>query len=137
MNELIKTQMKMILFMDGFSINLMKLLTSISHKIYYRTAQNILQPDASVYKTCVEEVIKVYCRGGFVVTNIHCDSKVHKAIDRYTVTKTLPIKISYLSAQAQFQEQNAPTEPSKKSPSNISSTIIPPFTKNCDNMFGN
>ena len=46
-------------FILSHNIHSMKFLTTISHKIYYKAAQYILQPNADVYKKSVEEVINL------------------------------------------------------------------------------
>jgi hypothetical protein len=47
----------------------------------------------------MEEVVNLYCRGRFVVTNIHYNNKFHKAMDGFLATKTLLIRMNYLSYQ--------------------------------------
>eukprot|EP00957_Ditylum_brightwellii_P209290 15361103-Ditylum_brightwellii.AAC.1 len=67
--------------MDGLSVDGLKILTTVVHDIFYCTAQYVTSPIASVYAKCVDEVRGIYNKGGFSITEIHCDNKFHKAMD--------------------------------------------------------
>jgi hypothetical protein len=54
--------------MDGMTVNSIQFLTAISHDLYYRTAQYVTNPVASVYKVCMEELVTIYKKGGFNIT---------------------------------------------------------------------
>ncbi len=69
-DELLDTQQDLIVSMDGLTINSLKFLSTISHELYYRTAQYVSQPVASVYEVCMDELFGVYTRGGFNITVI-------------------------------------------------------------------
>eukprot|EP00957_Ditylum_brightwellii_P127832 9748828-Ditylum_brightwellii.AAC.1 len=66
--------------MDRLSVNGLKCLTTVAHDIFYRTAQYVTSPIASVYAKCVDE-------------------KFHKAMDLYAVNQEPPIHMNYTSAQ--------------------------------------
>ena len=57
------------------NINGFIFLTSISHHLYFRTAQYIDKKAKQKYKNCIEQIIQLYQKGNFEITNIHCDSK--------------------------------------------------------------
>ena len=74
--ELISVQENVTLSIDGLNVNLLDFLTTISHNIYYRTAQYVQQRTAPVYEKCMEEVDAVYVNGGFQIKEIHCDNEL-------------------------------------------------------------
>jgi hypothetical protein len=98
--ELLEIQQDLKVSMDGMTVNSMKFLTAISHDLYYRTAQYVTNPVASVYKVCMEELVTVYKKGGFNITDIHCDNEFHKVMDPFLAGQTPPIEMNYASAQA-------------------------------------
>eukprot|EP00957_Ditylum_brightwellii_P016875 1272841-Ditylum_brightwellii.AAC.1 len=63
------------------------------------TAQYVTSPIASVYAKCVDEVRGIYKKGGFSITEIHCDNEFHKAMDLYVINQEPPIHMNYASAQ--------------------------------------
>jgi hypothetical protein len=85
--------------MDGMTVNSMKFLTAIWHDLYYRTAQYVTNPMASVYKVCMKELVSTYKKGGFNITDIHCDNEFHKAMDPFLASQNPPIKMNYVSAE--------------------------------------
>jgi hypothetical protein len=96
--ELMDIQQDLKVSMDGMTVNSMKFLTAISHDLYYRTAQYVTNPVASVYKVCMDELMTVYKAGRFKTTDIHCDNEFRKAMDPFSAG-TPPIKMNYASAQ--------------------------------------
>jgi hypothetical protein len=97
--ELLEIQQDLKVSMDGMTVNSVKFLTSISHDLYYRTAQYVKDPVASVYKVCMKELVTIYKKGGFNISDIHCDNEFHKAMDPFSASQTPPIKMNYVSAQ--------------------------------------
>jgi hypothetical protein len=98
--ELLEIQQDLKVSMDGMTVNSMKFLTAISHDLYYRTAQQyVTNPVASVYKECMDELVTVYKKGGFRITDIHCDNAFRKAMDPFSAGQAPPIKMNYASAQ--------------------------------------
>ena len=75
--------------MDGLSVNGLKFVTTVVHDIFYRTAQYVTSPIASVYAKCVDEVRGIYKKGGLF----------HKAMDSYAINQEPPIYMNYASAQ--------------------------------------
>jgi hypothetical protein len=97
--ELLEIQEDLKVSMGGMTVNSMKLLTVISHDLYYRTPQYVTNPVAPVYKVCMEELVTVYKKGGFNITDIHCDSEFHKVMDPFSARQNPPIKMNCISAQ--------------------------------------
>ena len=98
-DELLDIQQDLTVSMDGLTINSLKFLSTISHKLYYRTAQNVSQPVASLYEVCMDELLGVYKRGGFNITEIHCDNEFRKVMDPFSVRQDPLIKMNYAAAQ--------------------------------------
>jgi hypothetical protein len=99
LEELLEIQQDLKVSMDGMTVNSLKFLTAISHDLYYRTAQYVTNPVVSVYKTCMDELLAIYKRGGFKITDIHCDNEFRKAMDPFSAGQAPPIKMNYASAQ--------------------------------------
>jgi hypothetical protein len=59
-DELLEAQKDMILSLDGMAVSSLKFLTTISHKIFYRTAQYVQTNTAKVYKKSLDEIMSVY-----------------------------------------------------------------------------
>jgi hypothetical protein len=74
-DELIEVQQDMILSMDGITVNLIKFLITISHEIYYRMAQYVIQTNSNKYKKCLNEIKTLYKQRGFNIKEIHRDNK--------------------------------------------------------------
>jgi hypothetical protein len=55
-DELLKVQKDVILSIDGMTINSLKFLTTISHELFYRTAQYVPTNVASEYAKCMDEL---------------------------------------------------------------------------------
>ena len=98
-NELLEVHKDVTLSMDGMTVNGLKFLTTISHNIYYRTAQYIANPVASVYTKKMNEILAIYAQGGFTVRKIHSDNEFHKAMDEYSSDPSHIIKMNYSAAQ--------------------------------------
>ena len=58
--ELINVQKDVALSIDGSNVNSLDFLTTISHDIYYRTAQYVQQRKAPINEKCIEEVDTIY-----------------------------------------------------------------------------
>jgi hypothetical protein len=83
-DELLEIQQDLKVSLDGRTVNSLKFLTAISHDLYCRTAQYVTKPVASVYQTCMDELLAIYKRGGFKITDIHCDNGFRKAMDPFS-----------------------------------------------------
>jgi hypothetical protein len=93
--------------MDGMTVNSMNFLTAISYDLYYRTAQYVTNPVASIYKVYRDELVTVSKTGGFNITDIHCNNEFHKVMDPFSAGQTPPIKMNYASAQeSTYRAQN-------------------------------
>eukprot|EP00957_Ditylum_brightwellii_P141840 10806800-Ditylum_brightwellii.AAC.1 len=98
-DELVRINEDVILSIDGMKVNSLKNLTSISHEIYYRIAQYVKDALAAEYKEKLDEIKALYNRGGFMITNIHCDNKFHKKMDSFAPKYDPPIKVNFVSAK--------------------------------------
>ena len=56
-DELLDIQQDLIVSIDGLTVNSLKFLSTISHDLYYRTAQYVADPVASVYEKCMGELL--------------------------------------------------------------------------------
>ena len=61
--------------------------------------QYITKRVASVYEGCMEKLLAAYKKGGFNITEIHCDNKCCKVMDPFLAKKYPRIKIKYAEAQ--------------------------------------
>jgi hypothetical protein len=99
-DELLEVQQDLTLSMDGLTVNSLKLLsTTISHDLYYRTAQYIARPVASIYEECMDELLALYKRGGFTISAIHCNNEFRKVMDPLSARQDLPITMNYAATQ--------------------------------------
>jgi hypothetical protein len=98
-DELLDVQQDLTVSMDGLEVNSLKFLSTISHDLYYRTAQYVSEAVASVYEVCVDELLGIYKRGGFNITGIHCDNEFRKVMDPLSARQDPPIKMNYAAAQ--------------------------------------
>jgi hypothetical protein len=98
-DELLDVQQELTVSIDGLTVNSLKFLSTISHDLYYRTAQYVASPVASIYEKCMDELTAVYKRGGFTISEIHCDNEFRKVMDPFSARQNPPIKMNYASAQ--------------------------------------
>ena len=85
--------------MDVLTVNSLNFLSTISHEIYYRTAQYVKKPVTYVYEGCTEELLAVYRKGGFNITKTHCNNDFRKVMDPFLAKKYPTIKMNYAAAQ--------------------------------------
>jgi hypothetical protein len=85
--------------MDGLTVNSLKFLSTISHDLYYRTAQYLAKPVASIYEECFDELLGVYKKGGFNITEVHCNNEFCKVMDPLLARQDPPIKMNYAAGQ--------------------------------------
>ena len=76
--ELMEEQQDLTFLMYILTVNSLKLLSTISHKLYYRTSQYITKPVVSIYKGCIEELMYIYNKGGFYITKIYSKTNFAK-----------------------------------------------------------
>eukprot|EP00957_Ditylum_brightwellii_P154666 11771825-Ditylum_brightwellii.AAC.1 len=93
--EMMTVQQNVTISMDGLSMNGLKFLTTVMHDIFYRTAQYVTDPIAPICAKCVDEVRGIYKKGGFSITEIHCDDKFHKAMNSYAINQEPHIHMNY------------------------------------------
>jgi hypothetical protein len=97
-DELLEVQRDVVLSMDGMTVNSLTFLRTISHEIFYRTAQYVQTNTAKVYEKSLDEVMRIYKRGQFQVTEIHCDNEFHKLMDPFAAKQNPIVKINYATA---------------------------------------
>jgi hypothetical protein len=98
-DELLEVQQDLTLSMDGLTANSVKFLSTISHDLYYRTAQYVAKAVASVYEECMNELLALYKRGGFTISEIHSDNEFCKVMDPLSARQDPPISMNYAAAQ--------------------------------------
>ena len=98
-SELVSINEKVILSIDGLSVNSLKLLTMISHYIMYQTGQYIKEARAEDYEKCMGKIYYVYRKSGFIITEIHYKNEFHKSMDGFAAKQDPPIKMNYINAQ--------------------------------------
>jgi hypothetical protein len=127
-DELLEVQKDVILSIDGMTVNSLKFLTTISHELFYWTAQCIPTNVESEYEKCMDELMAVYRRGQFTVNEVHCNNEFHKLMDPYFAKQDPPITMNYmLQPRSMFHAPSATIELSKNefdSPINSCPTII-------------
>ncbi len=79
--ELISSQCSVTLCLNGMNINDISFMTTISKNLMYRTAWYIQRPLASIYRKCLQQVLRIYTLGGFCMTTIHCDNEFCPLMD--------------------------------------------------------
>ena len=78
-DELLKLQEEITLSMDGLQVNTVKFLTTISHNIYYRTAQALsANPKHKDYIYKLHKIELLYRKAGFRFSKIHADLEFKK-----------------------------------------------------------
>ena len=100
--ELITTQYAITLCIDGMKVNDIGFLTTISKNIMYRTARYISRLLTSIYRKCLQQVLRIYTLGGFRVTMIHCDNEFCPLIDPLALE--FGIQVNYASPQEHVPE---------------------------------
>jgi hypothetical protein len=98
-DELLEVQQDLTLSMDGLTMKSLKFLSTISHDLFYRATQYVAKPVASIYKSCMDELLAIYKRGGFDITEIHCDNEFCKVMDPVSARQDPPITMNYAAAQ--------------------------------------
>ena len=74
--ELVQQQRMVTLDIDGITVNGLKFLTTISRNIIYRSAHYCKKNEMQeCYDKAIQTLIALYNKGGFVVTEIHCDNE--------------------------------------------------------------
>ena len=99
-DELLESLQDITISMDGLTVSSLKFLSTISHDIYYCTAQYVSQPNASVYNHCLDEVFGTYKCSGVEITEAHCDNEFHKVMDNHSIKQDPPIHMNYTAAKA-------------------------------------
>ena len=96
--ELLSLNEDITLSIDGLNVNTLKFLTSISHDVYYRAGQYLIDATAKEYEKLMYELYYLYRKSGFTIVEIHCDNEFRKALDTFCAKQTPPININYASA---------------------------------------
>jgi hypothetical protein len=72
--ELYAKQQGIVLCIDGFKVNCMLFLTTVSKNIFYQTAQYVESKSISQFKEALKEIIKVYNKVRFKIKEIQSDN---------------------------------------------------------------
>ena len=86
------------LSVDTIYVNVMIFLTSISHNIFYRTAQYVPSKKTQHYKKCLSKLIQLYQNAEVQVTAIHCDNEFKTIFSQ--LSQKHQIKIYTVAAQS-------------------------------------
>jgi hypothetical protein len=100
--ELITAQYSVTLCINGLKVNNISFLTTISKNLMYRTARYIQRPLASVYRKCLQQVLRIYTLGGLRVTTIRCNNEFHPLMDPLGLE--FRIQVNYASPQEHVPE---------------------------------
>ncbi len=95
--ELITAQKEVTLSMDGMKVNGLYFLTTISHNLYYRTAQWVPNQTSEAYHDTLLQVLRVYTLAGFKVTTIHCDNEFQPLLN--TLATEYQIHLNFANPQ--------------------------------------
>ena len=89
--ELIYKNKDLELSIDTKYVNGLLFLTSISHELYYRTAQYLPSNNEKNYIECMEEIITINKLGEFSINSIHCDQEFRHILQ----TSQMKIKLNW------------------------------------------
>jgi hypothetical protein len=73
--ELFMKQDKIVLCINGIKVNGLTFLTTISKNLYYQSAQFINKKTVSNYTKAIKDILQVYNKARFHVTEIQSDNK--------------------------------------------------------------
>jgi hypothetical protein len=104
--ELIVAQKEVTLSMDGMKVNGLAFLTTISHNLYYRTAQWISHQTPAVYKDALAQVLRVYTLAGLRVTTIHCDNEFRPLMEPLSVQFNIQLNFANPQEHVPAAERN-------------------------------
>ena len=79
--KLIEHNKNVHLSIDVISINGLLFMTSISHDIFYRSAQFVPNKQPKHYQQCLVQLLELYKNAHFTITAIHCDNEFKSAFD--------------------------------------------------------
>jgi hypothetical protein len=100
--ELITAQYSVTLCLDGMKVNDFSFLTTISKNLMYQTARYIQRPLTSIYRKCLQQVLRIYTLGGLLVTTIRCDNEFCPLMDPLALK--FGIQVNYASPQEPVPE---------------------------------
>jgi hypothetical protein len=104
--ELIVSQKEVTLSMDGMKVNGLAFLTTISHNIYYRTAQWISHQTPAVYNDALVQVLRVYTLAGLKVTTIHCDNEFRPLMEPLSLQYNIQLNFANPQEHVPAAERN-------------------------------
>ena len=93
--ELLHTREEITISIDGLVVNSLIFLNTISHDLYYRTGQYIVEAKATNYEEYLTQLYTLYKKTGLILVEIHCDNEFHKAMDNFLTAQDPIIKINY------------------------------------------
>jgi hypothetical protein len=104
--ELIQAQKNVTLDMDGLTVNTQKFLTTISRKLYYRTAHHVTSRTTESYKTAVDSLVGVYNHGGFILEEIHADNEFRPLMESLSQTHNIAMNFANPQEHVPRAERN-------------------------------
>ena len=84
--ELLEVQQDLTVSMEILTVNSLMSMSTITHGLYYRTAQYFAKPVSSIYKVCMDKLMAVYKRSSFYITDIQCNNEFCKVVDPFLAT---------------------------------------------------
>ena len=93
-DELLEVQKYVTIAMNGFTINGLKFLSTISLHIYFRTMHYMLNTTTGYYQRALNELNSVYKKGGFDLNKIRCDNEFQAVLDPIVATYDPPITVN-------------------------------------------
>ena len=87
--ELIYKNKDLELSIDTMHVNGLIFLTSISHELYFRTAQPIPSRNKKHYITCMKELLNIYRFGEFNIKTIHCDQEFKYILHEFAIENNI------------------------------------------------
>ena len=107
--ELIYKNRDVELSLDTMYVNGLMFLTSISHNIYYRTAQYLPSRKAINYVRNLQEIINIYKHAEFNVKNIYCDQEFKTILQDFATKNNINIFCAPSQAHVPRAERNIRT----------------------------
>ena len=104
--ELIYKNKDVEISIDIMYINGLEFLTSISHDIYYRTAQYIPSKHETHHIKCMQEILQIYRNAEFNITTIHCDQEFKHTLQEFANENKITLLCTAAQAHIPRAERN-------------------------------
>ena len=104
--ELIYKNKYLELSIDAMYVNGLLFLTSISHKLYYRTVQYVPSKNKKNYIKRMEKIITIYKFGEFNIKSIHCDQEFRYILQDFANKNQIKSICAPSQAHVPYAERN-------------------------------